>query len=61
MIETFLVGSWMEHLRQHEHVTHADRAVEQAVGRFDLTGEPKITHFIAPQERACAHIETLSR
>jgi predicted MFS family arabinose efflux permease len=50
MIETFLVGSWMEHLRQHERVTHADRAVQEAVERYDLTGEPKITHFIAPHE-----------
>jgi MFS family permease len=49
-LETFLVASWVEHLRQHERVTKADRAVQEAVGRYDLTGEPKVTHFIAPQE-----------
>src|SRR5262249_41994313 len=27
-VETFYVDSWVEHLRQHERVTHADRLVE---------------------------------
>jgi MFS family permease len=49
MVETFLVESWMEHLRQHERVTHADRVVQEAVERFDLSGEPKVTHLIAPE------------
>jgi MFS family permease len=47
LVETFLVGSWMEHLRQHERVTNADRLVQEAVQRFHLDGEPKVTHFIA--------------
>ncbi len=47
MIETFLVESWMEHLRQHERVTNADRLVQKAVERFQVVGEPKVTHFIA--------------
>jgi predicted MFS family arabinose efflux permease/quinol monooxygenase YgiN len=47
-VETFLVESWIEHLRQHERVTHADRALQDCVGRFNAKGEPKITHFIAP-------------
>ncbi len=49
MVETFLVDSWMEHLRQHERVTQADRVVQDAVQRFHLTGEPKVTHFIAAE------------
>jgi MFS family permease len=47
MVETFLIGSWMEHLRQHERVTNADRIVQENVNRFHLEGEPKVTHLIA--------------
>jgi hypothetical protein len=49
IVETFLVDSWMEHLRQHERVTNADRIMQEAVGRFQLSGEPKVTHFIAAE------------
>ena len=49
MLETFLVESWMEHLRQHERVTNADRLVQEAVQQFNLAGPPKVTHFIAAQ------------
>ena len=50
ILETFLVESWMEHLRQHERVTNADRVVQQAVQRFHLHGAPKVTHFIAAED-----------
>jgi len=50
ILETFLVESWMEHLRQHERVTNADRVVQEAVHRFHLHGTPKVTHFIAPEQ-----------
>ncbi|HEY2529261.1 MAG TPA: MFS transporter [Xanthobacteraceae bacterium] len=46
-VENFLVVSWMEHLRQHERVTNADRLVQECVERFHLGDEPKVTHFIA--------------
>ncbi len=49
ILETFLVESWMEHLRQHERVTNADRLVQNAVHRFTLSGAPKVTHFIAAE------------
>jgi MFS family permease len=49
MVETFLVESWMEHLRQHERVTNADRLVQECVHRFNLSGPPKVTHFIAAE------------
>ena len=49
MVETFLLDSWMEHLRQHERVTEADRLVQEAVHRFQLSGDPKVTHFIAAE------------
>jgi MFS family permease len=47
MIETFLVESWIEHLRQHERVTNADRLIEEKVHHFHLHGVPKVTHLIA--------------
>jgi quinol monooxygenase YgiN len=50
ILETFLVESWMEHLRQHERVTNADRVVQDAVQRFHLHGAPTVTHFIAAED-----------
>ena len=49
VVETFLTESWMEHLRQHERVTNADRLVQEAVARFHLNGAPKVTHYIAAE------------
>jgi MFS family permease/quinol monooxygenase YgiN len=48
-LETFLVESWLEHLRQHERVTNADRILQTAVHRYHLEGTPKVTHFIATE------------
>ena len=48
-VETFVVASWIEHLRQHERVTNADRLQEEVVLRFHSAGEPKVTHFIAAE------------
>jgi Transmembrane secretion effector len=48
MLETFLVESWLEHLRQHERVTNEDRVLQDLVNQFQTEGStPKITHFIA--------------
>ena len=47
MMETFLVESWLEHLRQHERVTNADRVLQDAVYRFHTEGTPVVTHLIA--------------
>ena len=46
-VETFLTDSWLEHLRQHERVTKADRVLQKAVDRFQRKGRPKVTHLIA--------------
>jgi MFS family permease len=48
-LETFLLDSWMEHLRQHERVTEADRTRQEAVNRFQTQGAPKVTHLIASE------------
>ena len=45
-LETFVVESWLEHLRQHERVTNADRMLQDHIHRL-VQGTPKITHFIA--------------
>lgn len=50
VIETFTVESWLEHLRQHERVTNADRVEQDAVSRFHI-GEtpPLVRHFVTRQ------------
>src|SRR3954454_18471039 len=46
--EIFLVKSWVEHLRQHERGTHADRDVETQAYAFHVGGgRPAVTHLIA--------------
>jgi MFS family permease len=48
MVESFMVESWIEHLRQHERVTVADRDVSETVRAFHLGSEPpKVTHLVA--------------
>ena len=47
-LETFLVESWEEHLRQHGRVTATDRRVEDdARALADDAGEPRATHFVS--------------
>ena len=47
-VECFLVESWAEHLRQHERVTEADRAVEAHALAFHSDPEPpSVSHLIA--------------
>jgi MFS family permease len=47
-VETFLVESWAEHLRQHQRVTNADRVLQDHLHRY-LSEKPKITHMIAAE------------
>jgi hypothetical protein len=49
-VETFLVASWIEHMRQHERVTNADRVLQSEVQRFNVEGAPKVTHMIAAEQ-----------
>ncbi len=47
-IESYIVESWGEHLRQHERITVADREIEKNVLSFHLDKEPpKVMHFLA--------------
>jgi MFS family permease len=45
-IETFMLESWLEHLRQHRRVTNADRALEQHMQRH-IAHPPTVTHYVA--------------
>jgi MFS family permease len=58
MLETFLVESWLEHLRQHERVTNADRVLQDAVHRFHTDGMPTVTHLIASESKPAAATAT---
>jgi MFS family permease len=46
-VETFMLDSWIEHLRQHARVTQADRELQDSVNRFHIDGAPTVTHLIA--------------
>jgi len=44
-VESFLVTSWAERLRQHERLTRADSAIEQEV-RSHAQEDPIVRHLI---------------
>lgn len=50
-VETFLVRSWAEHLRQHERSTKADRAVESRL-RSHVEGVPEVRHLVSARPQA---------
>jgi len=41
-----MLESWLEHVRQHERVTNADRVLQERAHRLP-DGAPAITHLIA--------------
>ena len=46
-VETFLLESWVEHMRQHERITKSDRMAEELARAFHIgTGTPKTVHLI---------------
>jgi hypothetical protein len=47
-VESFLVESWLDHLRQHERMTVTDRDVSARAGAFHVGPEPPVVrHLIA--------------
>jgi hypothetical protein len=49
-VETFMVESWAEHMRQHARVTNEDRIVQARVRSFHIgPGSPKVSHLIADE------------
>jgi hypothetical protein len=45
-LETFLLDSWLEHVRQHQRVTNADRTAQERL-RTLTSIEPLVTHYVA--------------
>jgi len=51
-IESFHVGSWQEHLRQHEGLTRADLALEHQVRELGAAGgQPPVQHLVEVDRR----------
>jgi quinol monooxygenase YgiN len=50
-VETFRSDSWLDHLRQHQRVTNADRVRQDAVRQFQVGDGPKTTHLVGAQTR----------
>jgi MFS family permease len=49
-LEEFLIESWIEHLRQLERFTAADKAVEDRILALHKgAGPPRVTHYLAEQ------------
>jgi MFS family permease len=50
-VECFMDESWLEHLRQHERVSVADREIQQRAKQFMVEGEStKSSHWLADRE-----------
>jgi len=45
-LETFILPSWLEHLRQHERLTQADREIVEVVAGF-VTKPIEVRHFVS--------------
>ncbi|HEV2763726.1 MAG TPA: MFS transporter, partial [Pyrinomonadaceae bacterium] len=47
-LQTFLVESWAEHMRQHARLTREDIAVQERVNSFHVgDAPPVVTHLVA--------------
>ena len=49
-LETFLVESWAEHMRQHARVTGEDRRAQDRARSFHIgSAPPAVTHLVAQE------------
>ena len=49
VVESFVVPSWLEHLRQHERITRDDHLTQAQIQRFHIGDQPpRVRHLIAP-------------
>lgn len=49
-VETFVVGSWMEHLRQLERYTINDRKIQKRVQTFHQAEQMPVAHYLVTPE-----------
>lgn len=48
IVETFMTESWLEHLRQHERITEADRALQERMRQLSVAAQAAtVRHFVA--------------
>ena len=45
-LEVFLSESWLEHLREHERVSYADRRIQEQVRAFHIGEGPIVQHYV---------------
>ncbi|MGD9536366.1 MAG: MFS transporter [Alphaproteobacteria bacterium] len=51
-VESFYLVSWLEHLRQHERVTQADKALQERVNAFHAgPNPPAVSHYVSAGAR----------
>jgi MFS family permease len=48
-LETFVVASWVEHLRQHERITNDDYDLQMRLNQL-LKAEPLVRHLVTPND-----------
>jgi hypothetical protein len=50
-VETFMDESWMEHLRQHERASVADREIQRRAKQYLVAGtSTRSSHYLADRE-----------
>ncbi|HTQ98332.1 MAG TPA: MFS transporter [Candidatus Acidoferrum sp.] len=48
-VETYVVETWLDHLRQHERISRHDAAIETRIRHLVLAGTtPLVSHYITP-------------
>jgi MFS family permease/quinol monooxygenase YgiN len=57
-VESFLVETWAEHLRQHVRATESDRKIRAGT---DVPHRPWAAHRYPPDRRACARLRSFPR
>ena len=59
ILEEFVVGSWDDHLRQHERVSLRDQQrLDEIKAMTDPSRPPIVTHWIAPADEGSTHDES---